>query len=201
MQYPELIQKLISNFAILPGIGPKTAERLVFYLLKKNNKNDYIQFASNLNQVAKNIIKCHICGNYTQKSPCPICSNPKRNFKKICLVAEVQDIYYIEKTKAFAGVYHVLNGLLNPSLGITAENLNIKPFMQKLKQNNINEIIFGLNPTVEGESTIIYLKQIIKKNHPNIKLSRLSRGLPMGADLEYADEITLTNALNNRSPV
>lgn len=201
MNYSIPIQNLITNFSSLPGLGQKTAERLVFHLLKKNNKNTFIEFANNLLEVGKKINRCQTCSNYSEKPTCSICQNIKRDKTKICLVAEAQDILYLEKTNSFNGLYHVLNGLLDPSNGITPDKLNINPLFQRLQTNQITEIIFGLNPTVEGESTIIYLKKIILEKYPRFMLTRLSRGLPMGADLEYADEVTLANALNNRSGI
>ncbi|MFH1890676.1 MAG: recombination mediator RecR [Candidatus Kuenenbacteria bacterium] len=201
MNHPAPIENLIKNFSSLPGLGEKTAERLVFNLLKQNNKNTFIEFANNLLAVGKQIHHCQICGNYSEKNICQICQNIKRDKTQICVTAEAQDILYIEKTSAYNGAYHVLNGLLDPMNNITAEKLNIQSLSSRLNDKQIKEIILGLNPTIEGESTIIYLKKIISQKYPNIKITRLSRGLPMGGDLEYADEITLSNALKNRSAV
>ncbi len=201
MQFPSLIQELINNFAALPGIGPKTAERLVFYLLKNNQHIDLVNFARNLEQLNKQINKCPICGNYMLEQNCEICADPRRNKTVICVVAEAQDIYYINETRIFNGLYHVLGGNLSPAENITPDKLNIKNLLKRLQNNKIKEIILALNPTVEGESTIIYLNKLIKDSYPQIKITRLSRGLPMGSDLEYADEITLSSAIKNRSEV
>jgi len=183
----------------MPGLGDKTAERLVFNLLKKNNKNTFIEFANALITVGKQIRHCKICNNYSEKPLCQICENMRRDKTKICVVAEAQDIICLEKTSVYHGLYHVLGGLIEPISNITPDKLNIKSLIERLNDKQIREIIFGLNPTIEGESTIIYIKKMIGQKFKNIKLTRLSRGLPMGADIEYADEITLSNAINNRS--
>lgn len=201
MNYPSPIQNLINDFSKLPGLGHKTAERLVFYLIKKNDKLFVINFSNNLVKVTQEIKRCTDCGSYTEQNICSICADAKRDKSSLCLVAEPQDILYLEKTNIFKGNYFVLNGLLNPSSGITPEDLNIKNLFNILNKKFIKEIIFGFNPTIEGETTIIYLKKIIQDKFSNIKLTRLSRGLPMGADLEYADEITLKSAISNRMQV
>ena len=185
----------------MPGLGEKTAERLVFYLLKKNNKNTFIEFADNLVNCGKQINRCQDCHNYSLKTLCPVCDNTRRDRTQICLVAEAQDILYLERTSAYNGLYHVLNGLLDPVSQITPDKLNLNSLSKRLNSNQVKEIIFGLNPTIEGESTIIYLKKLFGQKYPHLKLTRLTRGLPMGGDLEYADEVTLSNALKNRSQV
>jgi recombination protein RecR len=200
MSYPQPIQNLIRDFSSLPGLGQKTAERLVFYLLKNKKKETILEFSRDLVNISAQIKQCSICGNYTEKNICSICEDKKRNLKKICLVAEAQDIISLEKTSVYHGLYHVLHGLLNPNHGIMAEQLNIISLFARLNKET-EEIIFGFNPTMEGETTIIYLKKIISQQHPAIQLTKLSRGLPMGGDLEYADEITLSSALSNRSKV
>ncbi len=199
MKFPKLIQELVDDFARLPGIGPKTAERLVFYLLKNNHKIDLAKFAHNLSQLKQQVKKCAVCGNYTLNQECEICADRRRNQSLICVVAEAQDIYYIDETHIFNGLYHVLGGNLSPAEEITPDKLNIKTLLKRLADNKVKEVILALNPTVEGESTIIYLNKLIKDKYPHIKVTRLSRGLPMGGDLEYADEITLINALKNRN--
>lgn len=199
MKYPKIIENLINHFASLPGIGAKTAERLVFYLLKNGNHNELEQFGKELINLNSEIKICQICGNYTINGRCEICNDVRRDKSIICLVAEVQDIYYLDKTHSFNVFYHVLGGLLAPADGVTPDKLNIKNLLKRL--GGLKEVILGFNPTVEGESTIIYLKKILKEKNPRIKLTRLSRGLPMGGDLEYADEVTLSSAINNRSEV
>ncbi len=201
MNYPKIIQNLIDNFASLPGLGQKTAERLVFYLLKKYPQEKLKKFGSNLINIKNEIKVCPRCFNYMDNNHCIICDDNKRNKNILCLVAEVQDIFYLEKAHSYNGLYHVLQGLLAPTEGITPDKLTIDNLIKRLGSSNITEIIMGFNPTVEGESTIIYLKKIIKEKFPQIKITRLSRGLPMGGDLEYADEITLSSALKNRNQI
>ncbi|OGG87459.1 recombination protein RecR [Candidatus Kuenenbacteria bacterium RIFCSPHIGHO2_02_FULL_39_13] len=201
MHYPETIQNLINNFTNLPGIGGKTAERLVFYLLKNLDENFLNNFSDNLNKIKKQIKICPTCGNYESNNECNICHDHKRDKSLMCVVAEVQDIYYLDKTHSFNAVYHVLGGLLEAAEGITPDKLNIRNLLERAENNQPREIILGFNPTVEGESTIIYLKKILRDKFPKIKITRLSRGLPMGGDLEYADEITLSSAIKNRSEV
>ncbi len=201
MQYPNVIQDLINDFASLPGIGQKSAERLVFCLLKNGKRNELDRFGKNLLNIMNKIKGCEICGNYMANGRCEICDDGKRDKKRLCIVAEVQDIYYLDKTHELNGLYHVLGGLLSPAEGVTPDKLKIESLIKRLGDNGIEEVILGLNPTVEGESTIIYIKKILKEKFPNLKITRLSRGLPMGGDLEYADEITLLNAIKNRSEV
>ena len=200
MNYPQAIQNLINNFASLPGLGQKTAERLVFYLLE-TDKINLPQFADNLKHLKEQIKKCRVCGAYSLETICPICSDHKRQKEILCLVAEAHDIYYIENSHSFNGRYHVLNGLLSPADGVNIGDLNINSLIKRLEQGSIREIIMGFNPTVEGESTIIYLKKILKEKFPQLKITRFSRGLPMGGDLEYADEITLSSAIKNRNEI
>ena len=199
MKYPEVIQNLIDNFASLPGIGQKTAERLVFYLLKSRDEKSLQEFGQNLSQIKAIIKVCPQCGDYKENDHCQICDDVKREKNKICVVAEAQDILYLDKTGSYKGLYHILGGLLSPALGVTIDKLKVNELLKRM--DGVEEIIFGFNPTVEGETTIIYLKKIIKEKYPKIKTTRLSRGLPMGGDLEYADEITLANAIDNRSEV
>lgn len=201
MNYPRVIQNLINDFARLPGIGQKTAERLVFYLIKNGERINLAEFGNNLVNVKNEIKHCEVCGNYRVNERCEICSDAKRDREKLCVVAEVQDIYYLDKTHELNGLYHVLGGLISPAEGIVPDKLRIEELVKRLEEHQIKEVILGLNPTVEGESTIIYLKKILKEKFTHLKITRLSRGLPMGGDLEYADEITLVNAIKNRSEV
>jgi recombination protein RecR len=200
MRYPEIIQNLINNFASLPGLGQKAAERLVFYLLK-NNKIDLTNFGNNLINIKNKIKTCPRCYNYMDNNQCLICDDNTRDKTTLCIVAEAQDIFYLDKAHSYHGLYYVLQGLLTPAEGITPDKLTVDNLIKKLSQEPINEVVMGFNPTVEGESTILYLKKIIKENFPKIKITRLSRGLPMGGDLEYADEITLSSAIKNRNEI
>jgi len=196
---PSSIKKLITHFNNLPGIGQKTAERLVFYLLKKD-KNTLTDFANTLLRIKDNIKNCKNCGQITEQETCNICLDKSRNKNIICVVAENSDIAPLEKSAEFKGIYHVLNGVLNPTEGITPDKLNILNLENKISAksgSNIQEIILALNPTIEGETTSLYLTKLLKK-YNIIKITKLARGLPQGADLEYADEITLANAFRGR---
>lgn len=204
-KFPSSIQNLIDEFNKLPGIGPKTAEKLVFYLLKQS-KTELSSFAQALEHVKDRITICSLCQNIAEKSPCHICQDPKRDKTTICIVAETQDMAMIESTGEYHGLYHILGGTLNTLEGITPDQLKIKellariiPPLNKGGQGGVKEIILALNPDLEGETTILYLTKILKPY--KVRITRLARGLPMGSDLEYADEVTLSNALKGRREV
>ncbi len=196
MNYPLSIQNLIESFSKLPTIGRKSAERFVFFLLKRPQE-ELDAFANALLNLKKGVSYCHICGCISETDPCSICSNSKRNTEVLCIVSATRDMVMIESTKMFNGKYHVLNGNIDTAKNITPEQLNIKSLLQRLSQPPIiKEIILALSPTFEGETTALYLTKILKDY--NIKITRLARGLPTGADIEYADESTLVNALTHR---
>lgn len=195
IKFPKPIQELIDQFCKLPGIGPKTAERLVFYLLKQD-KNDLDDFASTLTQINNSVIKCSICHNISEKDPCRICSDKNRDHHIICVTAEPHDLAAIENTGEYKGVYHVLGGVLDPLSGQTPDRLRFNDLLTKLQKNKISEIILAFNPDMEGEATMIYLNNLLKPF--KVKITRLARGMPVGADLEYTDEITLSSAIRNR---
>lgn len=195
IKFPKPIQELIDQFCKLPGIGPKTAERLVFYLLKQD-KNSLDDFAAALTQINNSVIKCSICHNISEKDPCSICSDKTRDHKVICIIAEPHDLAAIENTNVYKGVYHVLGGVLDPLSGQTPDRLRFNDLLTKLQKNKISEIILAFNPDMEGEATMIYLNNLLKPF--KIKITRLARGMPVGADLEYTDEITLSSAIRNR---
>lgn len=192
---PPIIQKLIEQFNKLPGIGPKTAEKLTYFLLKQPPET-LANFAHSLIAAKEKLKICHLCQNLTETDPCLICSDLSRDQKTICVISDVQDLQAIEKTGVYKGLYHILGGTLNPLEGITPDKLNIQSLLSRIKNNNIQEVILGTNPDVEGETTMLYLNKLLKE--AKIKITRLGRGLPMGSDIEYADEITLTNALQAR---
>ncbi|MBU1038775.1 recombination mediator RecR [Patescibacteria group bacterium] len=192
---PHALEQLLKEFSQLPGIGPKTAERLVYYLLKKP-KNNLLNFAASLKKVHAEVGTCSVCFRFADQNPCQICTDSKRDHHIICVVAASQNIPALEKTHAFHGLYHVLGGLINPLEGITPDQIRFKELINRLKTNGVQEVILALNPDINGETTNLYLSQMIKPL--KIKVTRLARGLPMGADLEYADEITLENALKER---
>ncbi|MDO8499604.1 MAG: recombination mediator RecR [bacterium] len=196
--YSSSINKLISSLKVLPSVGQRTAERFVFYWLK-SGKKEVNELRTALDNLLKNTKSCAVCWNFDDHSPCAICANVSRDHTTICVVADPQDVQAIEKTGEFKGVYHVLRGTIQA--GDESESLSwlkIKELLLRLNKNTVKEIILALNPDMPGETTAMYLERIIKKSTPQIKISRLARGLPMGSDLQYADEITLGSALKNR---
>jgi recombination protein RecR len=198
LRFPDAIKKLIDYFDRLPGIGPKTAEKLVFYLIKQ--QKDYLKgFSVALQELHDSINFCKTCHSFSQTDTCEICANPQRDTSTICVVAENHDLAAIEHSGEFKGVYHVLGGTLNPLDGITPEFLTIDPFLKRLEDNRVNEIIFALNSDFEGEATVLYLQKLLADKP--IQLTRLAQGLPMGSVVEYADEVTLSRAIKGRTQV
>lgn len=194
--YPKAIKDLISQLSRLPGIGPKTAERLIFYLLKQ--PKDYLNsLATNINQLKDTVTVCRKCFNFSSENPCFICADLKRNSKVICVVSKPQDLVALENTNQYQGTYHVLGGVIDPIAGITPEQLKIRELVTRLKQDGVVEVILALNSDMPGETTIMYLTKLLKQ-FKTIKITRLAQGLPIGSDLEYIDEITITNALKGR---
>ncbi len=194
MNYPRSIEKLIRIFSQLPSVGPKTAERYVFYLLN-HSQEELLSLSENIKDLKENIKNCSRCKTFTEKDPCLICEDSKRNNQTICLVENTQDLWAIEETRQFNGKYFVLGKLIDPISNINPEDLPIKEFLDLIKKENIKEIIIALNFTLEGESTTLYLKKHLPEK---IKITRLAKGLPLGSDLEYADNLTLKNALKYR---
>lgn len=196
--YPPPIQNLVDQLARFPSIGHKTAERMVFYLLKSRPENSD-NLARSIMELKNSITKCSRCHNFSTSNPCPICADSRRNQKLICIVNKSQDINSLEKTQIFNGVYFVLSGQINPLDGSINSEL-INQLQDKIRSSNCEEIILALNPDLEGETLIMYLRRLLKQ-FTDLKVSRLARGLPMGADLEYADEVTLENALSGRQNI
>ncbi|PIR94822.1 recombination protein RecR [Candidatus Falkowbacteria bacterium CG10_big_fil_rev_8_21_14_0_10_37_6] len=192
---PKPIKDLAEEFAKLPSIGRKSAERFVFYLLQKQQK-ELDDFSEKIKNLKTNITRCAVCGCIAEQNPCLICADGNREQSTICVVVETRNIILIEKTKTYNGKYHVLGGLIDTAKKIMPENLNINSLINRLQKNNVKEIIFALNPNFEGERTILYLQKITA--HLNIKTTRLARGLPSGAEIEYADESTLAEAIRHR---
>ena len=193
----ETVEKAIHELAKLPGVGRKSAQRQVFYLLK-TPQSEVEQLANALNELKIKVRYCSICFNITENDPCAICTSDRRDRKVICVVEEPNDVLALEKTGEYRGLYHVLGGSLSPLDGIGPEDLKIKQLLKRL-YDDIREVIIATNPNAEGEATALYLSKLI---HPlNIKLTRIARGIPVGADLEYADEITLSKALEGRSEI
>jgi recombination protein RecR len=191
---PESVQNLIDELSKLPGIGPKTAQRLTFYLLKES-QSELDLFGEAVLNLKKNIKKCSVCSNIADKDPCLICSDQKRVKTLICVVEEPLDIVAIEKTEHFRGLYHVLGGVISPMDGVGPDDLSIDMLLGRVNEG-IEEIIIATNPNLEGEATALYLQKILSKS--GTKISRLAYGLPIGADLEYADQLTVQKALEGR---
>jgi len=194
MDLPSSIKSLIESFSLLPTVGRKTAERFVFYLLQQDQQT-LDKFSAAVKNVKLGITKCAICGCVSEQSPCPICADNKRDQTKICVVGTTRDLIMIENTGAFNGRYQVLGGVIDAIKSVTPEQLNIKALQQRLT-GGAQEIILAFNPTFEGEATALYLTNLLKNN--KVKITRLARGLPTGAELQYADELTIKNALKNR---
>ena len=196
MQYNAApLQKLIEQFERMPGIGRKTAQRIAFYILGLP-ENESSQIANAINDACKKIHKCAMCANLTEDELCPICKNDKRDHSVICIVEDSQSLIAIEKTKEFNGVYHVLHGAISPLDGIGPEQLTIKELLNRLGSDEVKEIIIATDSDIEGEATAMYLSKLIKPF--NIKISRIAFGLPVGTDIQYADEITLSRAIEGR---
>lgn len=196
--YSPSIEKLIQSFEKLPSIGNKTAARLAFYILSASEEetNDFI---SSIVNAKKNLKYCSKCYNISDTDPCPICSNPKRDQSEICVVEDVRDIVAMEKTHEFRGVYHVLHGSISPMNGVGPDDIKIKELLARLMDGQVKEVILATNPRVEGEATAMYLSKLIKPL--GIKVTRIAHGIPVGGDLEYTDEITLTKALEGRREI
>ena len=193
--YSPSIEKLIESFERLPSIGHKTAVRLAFHMLDLS-EDETTEFVNSIINAKKNLKYCSKCYNISDTDPCPICSSPKRDNSVICVVEDVRDVMAMERTHEFKGVYHVLHGTISPMNGIGPEDIKIKELLNRIANNDIKEIIIATNPRVEGEATAIYLSKIIKPL--GIKVTRIAHGIPVGGDLEYTDEVTLSKALEGR---
>ncbi|HSA07521.1 MAG TPA: recombination mediator RecR [Candidatus Gastranaerophilales bacterium] len=196
--YSKPLARLVEELQKLPGIGPKSAQRMAFYILKMP-LNEVQKFTDAILEAKEKIKYCRNCFNMSSENPCEICVDDKRNRAIICIVAETKDLIALERTREYKGSYHVLQGLISPLDGITPDDLRIKELFERLKNEDIEEIILALNPSIEGEATSMYLTKLIKPL--GVKVSRIAFGLPMGADLEYADELTLARALEGRREV
>ena len=194
--YSPSIEKLIESFERLPSIGHKTAARLAFYILNCSEEETN-EFISSIVNAKKNLRYCSTCYNISDTDPCPICSNSKRRKDIICVVEDVRDVVAMEKTHEFRGVYHVLHGSISPMNGIGPDDIKIKELLSRLMGGEVKEVILATNPRVEGEATAMYLSKLIKPL--GIKVTRIAHGIPVGGDLEYTDEITLTKALEGRT--
>mgnify|MGYP000982234257 CR=1 FL=1 len=195
MHYPEPIAKLIEAFSRLPGIGPKTATRLAFHVLRMKEE-DALEFAKALVGVKRNLTYCSTCCNVTDVDPCRICSDKSRDDSVICVVQEPRDVAAMERTKEYFGQYHVLHGAISPMDGVGPDDIRIAELMRRLGDERVQELILATNPNIEGEATAMYISRLVKPF--GIKVTRIAHGLPVGGDLEYADEVTLSKALEGR---
>lgn len=195
--YPIAIEKLIEEFAKLPGIGYKTAQRLTLHVL--NLPQDEVRAFSDALVKARGTIKyCSVCGNYTDSDPCSICSNPSRDKETICVIEEPKDIMAIEKVRDYNGVYHVLHGNISPMAGRGPNDIKLRELITRIN-GDVKEVIVATNPNVEGEATAMYISKILKPL--GVKVTRIAHGIPVGGDLEYADEVTLSKALEGRKEI
>jgi recombination protein RecR len=198
IQHAQPISRLIQELAKLPGIGEKTASRLAMHILR-TSKEDAEALARALLEVKEKIRFCSQCFNLTDQDPCRICQDPKRNREILCVVSSPEDLVALEKSGGFRGLYHVLHGVLSPLEGVGPKDLRLDELLSRLKGGEIKEVILATNPSVEGEATAQYLSQIIKPL--GTRVTRIARGVPMGGDLQYIDEVTLSKSLENRSPL
>ncbi len=196
--YPsQILENAVKEFSQLPGIGKKTALRLVLYLLKQE-KSDVLKFANALQKLKEEIVYCKSCYNISDTEICDICASPKRDHSLVCVVENIKDVMAIENTQQYFGIYHVLGGIISPMDGIGPNDLTIKPLQEKVESGEIKELIFALPTTMEGDTTNFYLFRKLKNT--NIKITTLARGVSIGDELEYTDEITLGRSLVNRLP-
>ena len=192
--FPESVNKLIRELSRLPGIGQKTAQRLTFHILK-SDQNDVERLARSLMDIKSKTDSCTICGAITETDPCGICNDSKRDDYLICIVEDAQDIYAFEKTNSFRGKYHVLGGVISPLDGIGPDDLNLEKLYSRVESGT--EIVLATNPSIEGDTTALYLAKVLTKK--KVKITRLARGIPVGSEIEYMDEITLIRAMEGRT--
>ena len=195
---PEPLAKLVEQLQKLPGIGAKGAQRLAFHILK-NPRDEAERLCDAIREVKDRVTYCSTCNNITDRDPCVFCTNPSRDQRVICVVEEPQNVSVVEKTREFRGVYHVLMGALSPLHGVGPDDLKIKSLLARVGHGGVEEIILATNPTVEGEATALYLARLIKPL--GVRVTRIAMGIPVGSDLEYADEVTMTRAMEGRREV
>ena len=196
--YEGIVQELIDELGKLPGIGPKSAQRIAFHILQTESF-DVSRLAEVLTEVRDKVRFCSICGNVTEQETCTICRDPRRSHATICVVEEAKDVVAIERTREFRGLYHVLGGAISPIDGVGPDDLSIRQLLGRLGDGEVTEVIIATNPNLEGEATATYLTRLLV--YPNLRVSRLASGLPVGGDLEYADEVTLGRAFEGRRTV
>ena len=195
MEYTKPLAQLIEFFQKFPGVGPKSAQRMAFHLLKMP-EGEVEKFSKVLIEAKQNIHHCSICFNMSASNPCEICADDRRDKSIICVIAETKDLIAIERTREYKGLYHVLQGTLSPLDGIGVEDIRIKELLTRVADENVKEVILALSPSVEGEATSLYITKLL--NPFNVKISRIAYGLPVGSDIEYADEVTLAKAIEGR---
>lgn len=198
LYYADAVAKLIEEFAKLPGIGPKTAQRLAFHIIR-GRKEDAYGLAKALVNAKEKVKYCSVCFNMTDVDPCHICKNPNRDNSMICVVEDPRDVVALERTKDFKGLYHVLHGAISPIEGIGPGELKIKELLNRLQDDTVKEVIVATNSSVEGEATAMYLAKLIKPL--GVRVTRIAQGIPVGGDIEYADEVTLTRAFIGRTEI
>lgn len=198
-QYPKPLNKLINELSKLPGIGGKTAQRLAFHILALE-ESEATALANSIVNAKRSLHYCSVCGNLTDTDPCEICSDESRDRTKVCVVETPQDVIAMERIREFKGLYHVLHGAISPVEGIGPNDINLKSLITRLQQHDeINEIIVATNPNIEGEATAMYIARLLKPS--GIKVTRIAHGIPVGGDLEYADEVTLLKAMEGRREI
>lgn len=193
--YPEPLGRLIEQFMKLPGIGPKTAARLAFHVLDMS-ADDVRQFAAALSDVKEKLTECVVCCNITETSPCSICSDSSRDRSLLCVVQDAKDVMALERTHEYRGLYHVLHGAISPMEGVGPNDIRIRELLHRLNDAEVHEVVLATNPNVEGEATAMYISRLLKPF--SLTVTRIAHGLPMGGDLEYADEVTLAKAFEGR---
>ena len=193
--YAKPLNKLINELSRLPGIGQKTAQRLAFHILSMDDR-EAMALAEAISDAKKNMTYCSMCGNLTDKDPCGICGDERRDSSVICVVESPKDVVAMEKIREYRGYYHVLHGAISPMDGIGPDDINLKSLIERLHDERVKELIIATNPTIEGEATAMYIARLIKPS--GIRVSRIAHGIPVGGDLEYADEVTLLKAMEGR---
>lgn len=197
-RYPEPLAKLISELQRLPSIGPKSAQRIAMHILRMSDE-EADELGKSISEVKAQIVHCSICGSIAERDPCNICADPQRDHRTLCIVEETDDVIAMERVGLFKGVYHVLMGALSPMEGVNPEDLRIKELFERINSEDVVEVIIATNPNASGQATAIYLSRKIKPMA--IKVTQLAQGLPMGGDIEYADEVTLGKALEGRREI
>jgi recombination protein RecR len=198
MYFTRPLAKLIEEFQKFPGVGPKSAQRMAFYVLDMSPESAET-LANSILEAKEKVKHCSQCFNLSERDPCEICSDDRRDRSTICVVAEARDLIALERTREYKGLYHVLTGLISPLEGRGPEQLSIRELLNRLPSDGVKEVILAINPTVEGDATVLYLSKLIKPL--DVKVTRIAFGLPVGADLEYADDVTLSRALEGRREI